>query len=75
MRPTKFQVSWPFGSGEEAKLDFQDDGHGGHLGFSIGTIYKSPPMLPTVSSQLVQGCRRSRLLKHFFDAAQRYYLT
>ena len=43
---TKFQVNWPFGSGE-AKIDFQD----GHLGFPIGTIlssFDSPvtPMLP-----------------------------
>ena len=35
MLPTKFQVNLPFGSGEEAKIDFHD---GGHLGFSIGTI-------------------------------------
>ena len=45
---TKFQVNWPFGSGEEAKIDFQD----GHLGFLIGTIlsiFDLPvtPMLPT----------------------------
>ena len=38
MLPTKFQVSWPFGSGEEAKIDFQDGGHGGHPRFPIGTI-------------------------------------
>ena len=24
MLPTKFQVNWPFGSGEEEKIDFQD---------------------------------------------------
>ena len=35
MLPSKFGVNWPFGSGEEAKIDFQD---GGHLGFPIGTI-------------------------------------
>ena len=46
MLPTKLQVIWPFGSGEEPKIDFQDDGHGGrggggggggrvHLGFPI----------------------------------------
>ena len=33
--PTKFQVNWPFGSGEEAKIDFQD---GCHLGFLIQMI-------------------------------------
>ena len=43
----KFQVNWPFGSGEEAKKDFQDGCHGGQLGFPIRTIlailiYKSP---------------------------------
>ena len=38
MLPTKFGVNWPFGSGEEAKIDFQDGGHGGHLGFLIGMI-------------------------------------
>ena len=36
MLPPKFQVNWPFGSGEEGKIDFQDCGHGGHLGFPIG---------------------------------------
>ena len=38
MLPTKFQVNWPFGSGEEAKIDFQGGRHGSHLGFLIGTI-------------------------------------
>ena len=35
MLPTKFGVNWPFGSGEEVKIDFQD---GGILGILIGTI-------------------------------------
>ena len=38
MIPTKFQVNWPFGSKEEAKIDFQDGHHGGHFGFPIETI-------------------------------------
>ena len=38
MLPTKFGVNWPFGSGEEEKIDFQDGSHGGHLGVLIGTI-------------------------------------
>ena len=39
MLPTMFQANWPFGSGVEAKkIDVQDGSHGGHLGFSIGTI-------------------------------------
>ena len=43
MLPTEFQVSWLFDSEEEAKHSFQNDGHGGHLVFPIGTS----PMLPT----------------------------
>ena len=32
-------VNWLLGSGVEAKkIDFQDGGHGGYLGFQIGTI-------------------------------------
>ena len=38
MLPTEFQINWPFGSGEEAKIDFQDGRHGGRLEFPIGTI-------------------------------------
>ena len=100
MLSTKFQVNWPFVSGEEAKnrfsswrpwppswisdqnnftifdqqvfsyflpsfkstgllvqekkrkIDFQDGGHGGHLGLPMGTILanfvlQDTPMLPT----------------------------
>ena len=48
MLPIQFQVNWTFGSGEEAKKDFQD----GHLGLLIRTIlaiFDLPvtPMLPT----------------------------
>ena len=48
MLPTKLQVNWPFGSGEEA----HDGCHSGHLGFPIGTILtisdlQVTPMLPT----------------------------
>ena len=39
MLPSKFEVNWPFGSGEEAKNRFQDGGHGGHLGSPIRTIF------------------------------------
>ena len=50
MLPTKFQVNWPFGSGEEAKNRFSG---GGHLGFPIGTILaifdlQVMAMLPTM---------------------------
>ena len=35
MLPTKFQVNWLLGLGEEPKKDFQD---GSHLGFPISRI-------------------------------------
>ena len=38
MLPIKFQVNWPFSSGEEAKIDFKDGGHGSLLGLPIETI-------------------------------------
>ena len=52
MLPTMFGVNWLLGLGEEAKIDFQDGCHGGHLGFPIGTILaifylKVTPMLPS----------------------------
>ena len=66
MLPFKFQVNWLLCLGEEAKnsqlafrfrrkrrkIDFQDSGHGGHLGFLIGTILATfdlqvTSMLPT----------------------------
>ena len=37
MLPRKFGVNWPFVQ-EKRKIDFQDGGPGGHLGFLIGTI-------------------------------------
>ena len=36
MRPTKFQVHWPFSSGEEAKIDLQ---HGGSDGSILAIFY------------------------------------
>ena len=38
MLPTMFGVNWLLGSGEEAKIDFQDGCQGGHLGFPTGMI-------------------------------------
>ena len=48
---TKFRVNWHLGLGEEAKIDFQNGHHGGHLGFTISTILaifylQVTPMLP-----------------------------
>ena len=45
MFPTKFQVHWPFGSGGEAKLVFQDVGH---LAFPIGTTFAIFELLVTL---------------------------
>ena len=69
--PTKFGVSWPFGSGEEAKNRFSRwrswrpswifDRNDFSYFCSTGHPYASYQ----VSSQLAQGCRRSRLLKQF----------
>ena len=38
MLPTMFGVNWLLGLGEEAKIDFKDGCHGGHLGFLIRRI-------------------------------------
>ena len=51
---------------KKPKIDFQD---GGHLGFPIETILAisvlqvTPDASYQVSSQLAQGCRRSKHLK------------
>ena len=58
MLPAKFQVNWPFVSGEEAKIYFHDGHHGRHLGFPTGTILSICDLQATaiasfqVSSQL-----------------------
>ena len=67
--PTKFQVKWPFGSGEEVQTDSQD---GGHLRFWIGTSLvifdlQVAPILPTKLWELAQGWRRSCHLKQIVD--------
>ena len=38
MLPKQFGVNWLLGLGVEAKIDFQDGCHGGHLGFPTDTI-------------------------------------
>ena len=86
MLPSKFGVNWPFGPGEEAKIDFQD---GGHLGFPIGTILATFDlqvilMLPSKfgvnwpfgsGDQMAQGCRRSRLLKQLLTPHDAWHTT
>ena len=51
MLPTKFRKNWSFSSGE-AKIDFENGCHGGHLGYTIGGILATfdlqvTPMHPT----------------------------
>ena len=49
MLPIKFQVNWPFCSGE-AKIDFKDGGHGGHLGLKSSIFdVQVTPMFPVKS--------------------------
>ena len=48
---------------KKQKIDFQNDGHGGHLGFPIGTILaifnlQVTLMLPTKFRELTFGFRR-----------------
>ena len=50
--PNKFWVNWPFRSGEEVQIYFQDGSGGGHPGFWIRTFLaifylQVTPILPT----------------------------
>ena len=59
MLPTKFQVNWPFISGAE-KLDFQDGGHGGLLGFPIGMILA----IINLQKKVKKKSRECHILRH-----------
>ena len=67
MLPTKFGVSWPFGSGEEAKNRFSrwrpwwPSWISDRNDFSYFFFISHPDASYQLSSQLAQGCRRSRL--------------
>ena len=69
MLPTKFGVNWPFGSGEEAKhrfsrwLPWRPSWISDRNDFSHFLSTSHPDDSYQVTSQLAQGCRRSRLLK------------
>ena len=69
MLPSKFGVNWPFGSGERAKNRFSRWRPWGPSwisdwnDFSYFWSTSHPDASYQVSSQLAQGCRRSRLLK------------
>ena len=73
--PTKFRVSWPFGSGDEGKIYCRNGRHGGQFGFSVGNdyIYFLPKGYSgtsnQVSSQLVFWFRRQRGKYIFKEAA------
>ena len=76
MLRTKFQVSWNRSrSKKRKKSDFQDDGHGGHLGFPIGTILpifeiRQPHASCQVSSQLAFLFRRKKRKIDFQDGGR-----
>ena len=77
MFPTTFRVYWPFSSGEEEKIYFQD---GGHLGFPIGSnlafffIYKSPRcFLPSFESTGLSFQEKKRKID-FQDGSRGGYL-
>ena len=69
MVPSKFGVNWPIGSGEEAKNRFsrwrpwRPSWISDRNDFSYFWSTSHPDASYQVSSQLAQGCRRSRLLK------------
>ena len=69
MLPTMFGVNWPFGSGEEAKnrfsrwLPWRPSWISDQNNFSYFWSTSHPDDSYRVTSQLAQGCRRSRLLK------------
>ena len=69
MVPSKFGFNWPFGSGEEAKNRFsrwrpwRPSWNSDRKDFSYFWSTSHPDASYQVSSQLAQGCRRSRLLK------------
>ena len=69
MVPSKFGVNWPFSSGEEAKNRFsrwrpwRPSWISDRNDFNYFWSTSHPNASYQVSSQLAQGCRRSRLLK------------
>ena len=81
MLPSKFGVNWPFVSGEEAKNRFSrwrpwrpsliSDRHD----FSYFWTTGHPDASYQVSSQLTQGCRRSRLLKQLLTPHVGWHMT
>ena len=81
MVPSKFGVNWPFGSGEEAKNRFsrwqpwRPSWISDRNGFSYFWSTSHPDASYQVSSQMAQGCRRSRLLKQLLTLHDGHWLT
>ena len=79
--PSKFGVNWPFGSGEEAKNRFsrwqpwRPSWISDRNDFSYFWFTSHPDASYQVSSQLAQGCRRSRLLKQLLTPHNRRRTT
>ena len=72
MLPIKFQVSWPLGSGEEAKNRLSKWHHGGHLGLRIGMILaifdlQVTQILPTKFQSIGLSIQEKKILKYFQD--------
>ena len=60
MLPTKFQVNWLLGLGEEAKKSFFQDGHhDGYLGFPIGMILATFDLQVTLMRPTKFGVNRA----------------
>ena len=81
MLPSKFGVNWPFGSGEEVKNRFsrwrpwQPSWISDRNDFSYFLSTRHPDASYQVSSQLAQGCRRSRLSKELLTPHDGHWLT
>ena len=78
--PSKFRVCKPISSRDGAQNIFSNGGYGGNFIFPIGTLLaifcsaSHPDASYQVSSQLAEGCSRSRLSKQIVDDA-RWTLT
>ena len=76
--PTQFGVNWPFSSGEEAKISFsrwRPSWISDWNDFSYFCSTSHPDASYQVSSQLAQGCRRSRLLKQLLTPHDEWRTT
>ena len=75
MLPTKFQVNWPFGSGEAKNrlsrwLPWRPSWIFDQKDFNYFLSSSHPDASYQVWRKLAQGCRRSRILKQIVDTAR-----